>query len=341
MKTEIFSLKRRIKKESFMRTTFSRKLAVLAGLLGAATAAWADDYPNKPIKIVVGYVPGGGPDALARMLAPKLTNILGQSVIVENKPGASGSVATAQVSKLPPDGYTLLLGETGQLVITPNLIKGTAYDATKDLTPIAMLVTTPVVLVSNAKTTNIKSLQDMVREAKANPGKLNYGSSGNGSIHHIAMEAFKTQAGLDLVHVPYKGGGQSVPALLGGEIPLLMTALQVAWPHIKAGRMHMLAVTTNQRYPDTPEVPSMAEVVKNYSYPSDFGVLAPPGLPKPIVDKLTGAIKTAMASPDIQERLKATGFYNNWKTSEQYREVIREELKKYEQAIKAANINID
>jgi tripartite-type tricarboxylate transporter receptor subunit TctC len=323
-----------------MNINFKGRLTLAAALLCASATAWADDYPSRPIKIVVGYVPGGGPDALARMLAAKLGPILGQSVIVENKPGASGSLATAQLTKMTPDGYTLILGETGQLAITPNLIKSVTYDASKDLTPVAMLVTTPVVLVSHPSA-NIRNLNDFIREAKANPGKLNYGSSGIGSIHHIAMEAFKAQAGLELTHVPYKGGGQSVPALLGGEIPLLMTALQVAWPHIRAGNMQMLAVSTKDRYPDTPETPSMAEVVKNYSYPSDFGVLGPPGMSKAVVDKLSGAIKTAMESPDIQKRLKETGFYNNWKTSEQYREVIREELKKYNQAIKAAKIAVE
>jgi tripartite-type tricarboxylate transporter receptor subunit TctC len=325
-----------------MRTCIGKKLAVLAGLFCLATAGiCADDYPSKPIKIVVGYVPSGGPDSLARLLAPKLSSILGQPVIVENKPGASGSIATTQVSKMPADGYTLLLGETGQLVIAPNLMKEVTYDPSKDLTPIARLVSGTIVMVTNAKTTNIRSLQDLIQEAKQNPGKLNYGSSGNGSSHHIAMEAFRLPLGLDVVHIPYKGSGQSMAAVLSGEIPILMSGFQIVQPYIKTGRLRMLGVSTKERHQDAPDVPSMSEFVKDYSYPSDWGVLAPPGLPAPVLAKLSDAFKAAMGSPDVQEHLKTVGLQTTWKTSDQYREILRDELKKYEQAIKAANIRIN
>lgn len=310
-------------------------------LVGISGGAPAQDYPNRPVRIIVGYVPGPtGPDFSARVMAPKLAQILGAAFVVENRPGAGGTIATAQVAKSPADGYTLLLGETGQLEIAPYLNKALPYDPVKDLTPIALLTDgAGIVLISNAKTTQIKTVQALIREAKANPGKLTYGSAGIGSIHHLVMEVFKDGVGVDIGHVPYKGGGQSLPAFLGGEVSILVAALQTVWPHVRAGSAHLLAVTAPVRLPVIADVPSLAEIIPGYGIESQLGILGPAGLPAEVVTKLSRAIKTALDSADVREKLSAEGTRTiRWSTPEEYGEMIRQNLKKYERAVRLANI---
>ncbi len=310
---------------------------VFACLVGLSAGALGQDYPSKPVKIVVGYVPGGSPDFTARMLAQYLPEYLGQPVVIDNRPGAGGTLATAQVAKAPADGYTLLMGESGQLVIAPHLFKDLHYDPVKDLTPIALATTEPLVLVSNAKTTNIRTIQDLIREAKANPGKLNYGSSGLGSIHHIAMEVFNNEAGINITHVPYKGTGQSVPALLGGDVQLLITSFTGVWSHVQAGTVNLLAVSSGGRFPDVPNTPSLSDVVPGYDYPVQIGLLGPAGLPPEVVTKLSNAIKAVLQKPELLKKLKFRSQMT-WTTPEEYREIIRQNLRKYERAVKLANV---
>jgi tripartite-type tricarboxylate transporter receptor subunit TctC len=322
-----------------MKARFRQGLIASLALLGIAGSAFAQNYPNRPVKVIVGYVPGGGPDFVARALSQKLSQIMGQPFVVENKAGASGTVATAQVAKAPADGYTLLLGETGQLVIAPYVFKNLQYDTVKDFTPVALVGTGPLILVANAKTP-IKNVQDLVREAKANPGKLNYGTSGIGSIHNIAMEVFKADAGVGITHVPYKGSGQSVSAVLAGDVPVLITSLTAAAPHIKAGTLNLVAVTSGARMPGYPDVPSLSEVVKDYDFSSEMGVLAPAGLPPEILAQLSKAIKQAVESPDLLEQFKKTSTIIHYTTPEEYSENIRRNLKKYERAVKIAKIPV-
>ena len=242
-----------------------KQLALAAATMVAfVTGALAQEYPGKPVKIIVGYVPGGGPDFVARSLGQKLTEILGQPFVVENRPGAGATTATAQVAKMPADGYTLLLGETGQLVIAPSIYKKLAYDPVKDFTPISLVGTSSgMLLVSNSKS-SIKTIHDLLREAKANPGKVDYGSSGIGTIHHIAMEVFRTDAGLNVTHIPYKGSGQSITSVLAGEVPLLITSVPAAASHIQAGSLNLLAVSSPNRMAAYPDTPSLSELVKDY-----------------------------------------------------------------------------
>ena len=313
-------------------------LAIAGGLISSAIA---QSYPNRPVKVIVGYVPGAtGPDFSARVISEKLTQLLGQSFIVENKPGAGGTLATAFVAAAPADGYTLLLGETGQLEIAPYLYKSLPYKTLRDLTPISMLTDgAGIVLVSNAKTTSIRSIPDLIREAKANPGKLNYGSAGIGSIHHLVMETFKDGVGADIAHIPYKGGGQALPAFLGGEVSILVAALQTVWPHVRAGTVHLLAVSGPKRLGVIPDVPSLSEFIKGYGLESQLGVLGPAGMPPEIVNTLSNAIKAALESPDVREKLSAGGTRTiRWSTGKEYGEVIGDNLKKYEQAVRLANI---
>jgi tripartite-type tricarboxylate transporter receptor subunit TctC len=245
--------------KSIVRTWLVGTLAAL-GVLGIASA---QGYPNRPIRLIVGYVPGAtGPDFSARTIAPKLGQILGQSVVVENKPGAGGTIATQLVATSPADGYTLLLGETGQLEIAPHIYKSLPYKTLTDLAPIGMMTDgAGIVIVANTKTTTIRTLPDLIREAKANPGKLSYGSAGIGSIHHLVMETFKDGVGIDVTHIPYKGGGQALPAFLAGDVPILVAAYQTVAPHVQAGSAVVLAATGGKRLPALPNVPSLAEYV--------------------------------------------------------------------------------
>jgi tripartite-type tricarboxylate transporter receptor subunit TctC len=313
------------------------KRVVQIALFFLVSIASAQDYPNHTVRILVGYVAGGSPDFVARALAQKLTDILNQPFVVENKPGGGGVTATAQIVKLPADGYTLLMGDTSQLGIAPYIFKSLPYDTLKDLTPIAGLTSEPLMLVSSAKS-NIKTLAELMQLIKANPGKINYGSSGVGSIHHIAMESFKADAGLDMVHIPYKGSGQSVPAILAGDVPILVTAYTASAPHIKAGTLNLLAVTSGKRWSRFPDIPSVAEIVKDFDFSAETGVLAPAGLPPAITNKLAQAIKQASESADFLSKFKETGFTIGYMNPAEYTEQVKKNLRKYERAVALAKI---
>lgn len=322
-----------------MMSAWKQCLVALAVLAGITTGALAQEYPNRPVKILVGYVPGGGPDLVARILAQQLTHLLGQAFIVENRPGASGTVATSIVARVAPDGYTLLLGETGQLVLAPHILKSLPYDPIKDFTPIGMVGGgAGMAIVANSKS-SIRTLQDLVREAKAHPGKIDYGSTGVGGIHHIAMESFKASAGLNLVHVPYKGGGNSIQALLSGEVPIIMTGLSTALPHLRSGAATLISVTSAARLDPKPNVPVLTELYKDMdAFDSDTGILGPAGLPPEIVAKLSRALKQATESPDFIAAMKRVGQSIVFSTPEAYAELIRRNLKRYERAVKIANV---
>ncbi len=317
-----------------------RALALAAAWLALTTCANAQDYPNRPVKVIVGYVAGGGPDTVARALSQKLGEILGQPFVVENRPGAGATLATAQIARSPADGYTLMVGETGQLVIAPYTYKNLPYNTLKDLSPIALVTTEPVLLVANPKS-GIKNLQDLIREAKANPGKVSYGSSGIGTIHHISAEAFKAGLGLDMQHVPYKGSGQSVPGVLAGDVPVLTSGYGGVIPHIRSGALNLLAVTTPTRLPALPDTPSLGEVIKGYDFPSDTGLLGPAGLPPAVVNKLSAAVKQAMESPEFAARFKGTAIALAYKSPGEYAEHLRTTLKKYETATAQAKIQAE
>lgn len=324
-----------------MKLKFKQLALAAATMLAFVAGALAQEYPTKPVKIIVGYVPGGGPDFVARSLGQKLTEILGQPFVVENRPGAGATTATAQVAKMPADGYTLLLGETGQLVIAPFIYKKLAYDPVKDFTPISLVGTSSgMLLVSNSKS-SIKTIHDLLREVKANPGKVDYGSSGIGSIHHIAMEVFKTDAGLNITHIPYKGSGQSINSILAGEVPLLITSVPAAASHIQAGSLNLLAVSSPNRMAAYPDSPSLSEIVKDYDYLSEMGLLAPAGLPADVLAKLSKAIKQAAESQDLLDAFKKNHYILKYTTPAEYAENIQRNLKKYERAVRIAKVPVN
>ncbi len=324
-----------------MRMNWRSLIAGTLAAIGVCTGAMAQDYPNRPVKLIVGYVPGPtGPDYAGRVMAEALTGILGQPVIVENKAGAGGTLATAFVAKSPPDGYTLLVGETGQLEIAPALNKSLPYNPVTDLTPLGMLTDgAGIVIVSNAKTTNIRSLADLIREAKTHPGKLTYGSAGIGSIHHLIMETFKDAVGIDVTHIPYKGGGQAVPGFLGGEVHLLVAAMQTVRPHVQRGNAYLLGSTGQDRISVAPDLPAIGETVKGFNLESQIGILGPAGMPPEVVDKLSKALKTALDNPEVRQKLSAEGTRKiRWTTPAEYGEIIRGNLPKYERAVRLAKI---
>jgi tripartite-type tricarboxylate transporter receptor subunit TctC len=310
-------------------------------LLAAATVAnnaLAQSYPDKPVTLVVGYVAGGSPDLVARSMAQTLSHSMGQSFIVENRPGASATLAAASVAKAPADGYRLFVADTAPLVIAPFTIRNLPYDTLKDFTPVSLVyVATGMALVSNSGT-GIKTLQDLIRKAKENPGKLNYGSSGVGSIHHLAMEVFKEAEGINLTHVPYKGSAQSVIAVLNGQVPVIYTALSTVQSYIAAGKINLLAVGSPERQPAYPDVPAISEVVKGFQYTGEFGILGPAGLPPEVVSRLNGAIKAASENPELIERFRKTGGAVAYTTPQQYSQLIRHNLEKYGRAVKLAKI---
>lgn len=316
----------------------NKRLGSLVLALAAATLftapVLAQDYPNRPVKIILGFPPGGGIDTMARVLAGKLSESFGQQFIVENKTGAGGTVAAAFVANAAPDGYTLLLGETSQLEIAPNTQKSLPYDPEKDLTPVGLVTTSALVLVANPKT-QIKSLPDLLQAAKANPGKLTYGSSGMGSIHHLAGAVFEKMAGLELTHVPYKGSGQSIQAVLSGEVDLCMTSMTAAQTLIAADRLTLLATTSQKPLPSHPDTPSLSTVVKGFNYSVENGLLAPPGLPPAVLARLADAVKNAVESPELLRLAQgAPGTVTSWMSPAQYKENITTNRKKFADAVK-------
>ena len=326
-----------------MKTLLEKVLAAtataLVTLCAAGSAIAQADYPNRPIKLVVGYVPGPGPDFLARTIAPKLSELLGQPVVVENRAGAGGTLATSFVVAAPPDGYTLLVAEASQLEIAPYVFKTLSYDPIKDLTPISLATDgSGFVLVSSPKG-KIRSIQDMVSEAKKAPGKLTYGTAGIGSLHQLIMESFSEATGIKLQHIPYKGGGQSMPAFLGGEHDIWTGSLQSIWPHARAGNATLLAVSAGTRLPVIPDVPSLSELVPGFAMESHTGLLGPANMSPAIVAKLSAALKTVLADPAIRTKLSAEGSRTvRWTTGQEYQDMIRANLKKYDKATKQANI---
>ena len=290
-------------------------------------SSFAQEFPNKPVKIVVGYVPGGSPDFIARTLAQRMSELTKEPVVVDNKPGAGGSTAATFVGKSNPDGYTLFLGDTSHL----------SESLLKDLLPVSSITSEPLLLVSSTKS-SIKSLPDLIQEAKAHPGDINYGSSGIGSIQHIAMEAFNAEAGLRIVHVPYKGSGQSVPAILAGDVPILMTSYTATASHIKTGQLTLIAVSSAKRFSKFPSVPSLSELVKDYDYTSETGIMTTAGVPAVVHQKLISIIKRVSEDAQFISKFKDTALSINFVPFPEFSEELKKGLKKYQRSMQLANI---
>jgi tripartite-type tricarboxylate transporter receptor subunit TctC len=314
--------------------------ATLAATL--ALGANAQQFPDKPIKIIVPYTAGGTTDLLARTVGHKLTEAWKQPVVVDNRPGANGIIGMDLVAKSPADGYTLGLASPGTHAINETLYKATIpHNPQKDFEPVSLAVMAPMVLVVNP-TVPAKSLKELIAYAKANPGKLSIASGGSGSSQHLAAEMFKSMAGIDMVHVPYKGGGAAYIDLLGGQVQVMFDALQQAMPHIKAGKLRPIAVASAKRLPQLPDVPTVAEAgVPGYESGAWYGFVAPAGTPKAVVDKLSKEIARVLTLPDVQQVLAAPGLVPVGSTPEQFAQHIKSETAKYGKVIKDANVKVD
>ena len=330
-----------------MRRLIRRRLLITAAAVTfaplpvLAQSAW----PSKPVRIVVPFAPAGTTDILARALAPELSRAFGQPFVIENKPGAGGNVGADLVAK-SSDGHTLLMGTVGTHAINPALYARMPYDHVKDFVPVTLVAGVPNVLVMNpakAEALGIKSVPDLIRVAKASPGKLNMASSGNGTSIHLAGELFKTMTGTYMVHFPYRGSGPALLDLMGGNMDLMFDNLPSAMPHIKAGKIKALAVTSAERSAALPELPTVAEAgpLKGFEASSWFGLLAPAGTPAEVVNRLQQETAKALATPALKERLQAQGAVPSGMSPADFTKFIAAETKKWAAVVKASGATVD
>ena len=316
---------------------------MLLGLTVGATAVaqTADNYPNRSITMVVAFPAAGTTDILARLIGQKLTDKFKQTVVVENRPGAGGNIGTAFVAKAAPDGYTIMMGTIGTQSINPSLYKKMPYDAAKDFVPITRAAMVPNLLVVN-KDAPYNTLAEMMAYGKANPGKLTYGSSGNGTTLHLSGELFNLMSGSKITHIPYKGSTPAVADLMGGQISMIFDNMPSVIQQVKSGRLKALAVTSAQRNPQLPDIPTIQEVgVTGYEVWSWFGLLAPAATSKPIVDKLNASIVEIIKQPDVQAKIIELGAVPVPETSAEFGAFIEAETLKWAKVIKEANIGMD
>ncbi len=319
-------------------TSMGLKAFALAFLIGGAASAAGQSYPNRAVKVLVGYGPGGSPDTVGRLIADHLTKSLGQPFVIDNKPGASGTLATTLTMQAAADGYTLLIAETGQLEIAPQMVK-VPYDPVKDFAHVGLLTRTPLVMVVSTKASQVRTLQELIQDAKSKPGTITYGTSGIGSGQHLAWEVFKYRAGIDLTHVPYKGATQSVPAIIGGEVTLIMGSMSALAPLVRAGSVAPIAIASTARVQSIPDVPYVAEIVPGYEdFSSEIGLMAPAGLPQDVLAKLLAGARAGLDSQEVRGKLDSLGLNAAWTPSKSYADLIRQNLKKYEQAIRISKI---
>ena len=306
----------------------------------AVTGHAADkSYPDRPIRMIVPYAPGGNTDALARLIAQRLTQSLGQQVVVDNRPGGNTLIGTELVARGPAHGHTIML-TTLTFTVLPTLYKKMPYDTIKDFTPITLAVTLPNVLVIHPSVP-ARTLKDFIAHAKANPGKLSYASTGSGTSPHLSMELLKTMADIDLVHVPYKGGGPAMVDLIGGQIAAQFIGLPVAIPHITSGKLRAIGVTGAKRASAAPSIPTMSETLPGYELDPWFGVLGPAGMPKAIMERLHSEIASILRAPEMKDRLNSLGAEPAASTPAEFAAHIRKEIPRYAMVVKAAGIKVE
>jgi tripartite-type tricarboxylate transporter receptor subunit TctC len=319
------------------RLSFAIAIFGLAGVVQAQ----ANDYPSKPIRLVVPAAPGGGADFLARIVGVKLGELVGQSVVVENRAGASGTIAADGTAKSPGDGYTVLMGQSTSIVIAPQLNPKLPYDTLRDLKPVTLVAEVPNVMVVHPSVP-ANTVKDLIALAKAKPDMLNFGSSGNGAPSHLAGEMFKSATGTRLVHVPYKGAGPAVNALLAGEIQVMFAPIVAVLPQVKAGRLRALGVTSAKRSAAAPDLPTLAEVgLTGYEISSWFGLFVPASTPAAVVDKLFKETNRVLKSPDVLERFAKEGAEPVGSTPADFNNYVRTEFVKYNKVIKDNGIKAD
>ena len=311
------------------------KTRMTVTLLVLASISHAQDYPTKPVRLVVPYSPGGPVDIVGRLVAQKLTDAFAQQFIVDNRAGGGGNIAVEIVAKSAADGYTLLMGANGTNAINPSLYPRLAVDATKDLAPVGMIASSPMVLVTHPSLP-ANSVRELVALAKARPGTINFASSGSGTTAHLSSELFKSMTGINIVHVPYKGAGPALTDLVGGQVQIMFTGISATLPHVKSGRLKALAVSSEKRVPILPEVPAVNEEVAGYEVNTWYGVFAPVQLPKALVAKLNQTLAKSFATADARQRLAALGAEPVTLSPEQFSLSVTREVAKWAKVIKAS-----
>ncbi|MDM0025859.1 Bug family tripartite tricarboxylate transporter substrate binding protein [Variovorax saccharolyticus] len=323
-----------LKRRTFALAAAALSLAPIAALAQA-------DFPAKPITIIVPFSAGGTTDILARVVGLYMSRDLGQPVVVDNRAGAGGNIGGQAAARSPADGYTLFMGTVGTHAINQSLYKKMPFDPIKDFAPLTRVAMVPNLLVANPSQP-FKNVKEMIAYAKANPGKINFGSSGNGSSIHLSGELFKQMAGVDMQHVPYRGSAPAVSDLLGGQISVMFDNMPSAIPHVKGGKLRALAVTTAKRSPALPDVPTIAEAgVPGYEATSWFGLLAPAGTPAPVVAKLNASILKALADPEVKKKLAEQGAEPFGEKPEQFAAFIQSETLKWGKVVKESGASLD
>lgn len=321
-----------------MKTETIRRFAAIAAL-SFAGAVHAQDFPSQPIKLLIPYPPGGSADMLARPLTEKLQAALGQPVVLEYKAGAGGTIATAQLARAKPDGHTILMVLAAH-AINPNLYPNLPYDTRKDFAPVSLVATLPL-LVAAPKKTPADTMQELVAYAKASPGALTFASAGNGNTSHLAAEMFKSTAGINMLHIPYKGSGPAVVALLAGDVSLMFDSISTSLPQVKAGKLKALAVTGAKRSALLPDVPTVKESgFPDFVVDGWYGILAPAGTPEPVVDKLNKAFAKAANDPAVKKQLAGYGYEVVGSTPQEFSQHIDKELNQWQKIIKEAGVKM-
>jgi tripartite-type tricarboxylate transporter receptor subunit TctC len=314
-------------------------LVALVCAMSAFAARAGESYPNRPLRMIVPYAPGGNTDVLARLIAQRLGSALGQQVVVDNRPGGNTLIGTELLARAPADGYTMML-TTLTVTVVPTLYRKLPYDAVKDFAPLTLAVTLPNVLVVHP-TVPAKSVKELIAHAKANPGKLSYASTGSGTSPHLSMELLKTMAGIDLVHVPYKGGGPAMTDLIGGQIAAQFIGLPVAIPHMNSGKLRALGVTSIKRASVAPNVPTIAETLPGYELDPWFGMFLPAAVPRDIAERLQSEVFRILRAPDMKDHLNGMGAEPVGSTPAEFAKHIRAEIEKYRVIVKAAGIKVE
>jgi tripartite-type tricarboxylate transporter receptor subunit TctC len=319
---------------------FSRRSALALAACVLAATAQAQAWPTKPIRLVVPFPPGGGTDLITREVANKVTHS-GYTFVVDNKPGSGGNLGVDAAAKAQPDGYTLVMGQTSNLAINPTLYAKLPYDPLKDLTPISLVASAPLVIVASAESP-FKTLAEVVKAAKDKPGSINFATSGNGTVAHLATESFQKAAGIKLTHIPYKGASQGVTDVISGQVQLYVSSIPTLLPHIKSGKMRAVAVTSLKRVDDLPQVPTIAESgYKGFEAVTWFGVLGPANLPKEVVAKLNADINKALKDPDLHKKLSGEGADVAGSTPEQFGKLIRDDIGRWGRIVKESGAKVD
>lgn len=324
-----------------MKTSRRAALALAAAsLLAVAGTAQGETWPARPIRLIVPFPAGGGTDIIARELTNKLTSY-GYNFVVDNKPGSGGNLGVDAAAKAAPDGYTLVLGQTSNLAINPTLYSKLPYDPVKDLTPISLVATSPLVIVAGTATP-FKTLDDLVKAAKAKPESINFASSGNGTVSHLAMESFQKAANIKLTHIPYKGAAQGITDVISGQVQLYVSSVPTLQAHIKSGKMHPLAITSLQRAPELPQVPTVAESgYKGFESITWFGIVGPAGLSKDIVAKLNADINKALQDPTLKQKLAGQGADVQGSSAADFAKLIRDDIPRWGKLVKDSGAKVD